>query len=498
MEIRPREQENLGAQLTTPADLVLRNASPLALSINRKGISIQRAELVARNTDFFASGTLSFGSKNPWDLKLTGKIDLAILDSFNRDMQAKGVSTIDATVRGPFGQPQVNGRMELANASFSVRGLPNGIENANGVILFDRNRANIDRLTAQTGGGDISLGGFVGFGGNEMVYRLQAKANRVRVRYPEGVSTTVDAELSLTGTSSRSLLSGTVTIVRSGFTPRTDLAGLLAQAGKPIPAPATPNPFLQGLQFDVRVVTAPNVEVQTALTTNLEMEAALRLRGSPAKPILLGTVKVNRGEIQFFGNKYTITRGDISFFNTARIEPVLNMDLETRQRAVIVNINFSGPFDKLNVTYRSDPPLQPSEIIALLAVGRTPASTDPTMVSGLQTAQGNQSLFQSGANSLLGAALTAPVSGRLERFFGVSRVKIDPQLTGIDNTPQARLTLEQQISTDVTLTYVTNLNRSQQQLVRLEWDLTQEWSVVAIRDENGVFGIDFVYRRRFR
>jgi translocation and assembly module TamB len=496
VEIRPRERESLGAQLTTPADLVLRNSGPLALSVDRKGITIQRAEFVARNTDFFASGSLAFGSKNPWDLKLTGKIELAILDSFNRDIRATGVSTIDATVRGAFGQPQVNGRMELANASFSLRGVPNGIDKANGVILFDRNRANIEKLTAQTGGGEISLGGFVGLG-NEMVYRLQAKANRVRVRYPEGVSTTVDADLSLTGTSSRSLLSGTVSVVRSGFTPRTDLAGLLAQAGKPVPAPATPNEFLQGLQFDVKVVTAPNSEFQTALTRNLQMEASLRLRGSPAKPILLGTVRVNRGEIQFFGNKYIINRGDISFFNAARIEPIVNMDLETRQRGVTVNINFSGPIDKLNVTYRSDPPLQPSEIIALLTVGRSPASTDPTIASGLQQVQGNQSLFQSGANSLLGAALTAPVSGRLERFFGVSSVKIDPQLTGIDNTPQSRLTLEQQISNDVTLTYVTNLNRSQQQLVRLEWDLTQEWSVVAVRDENGVFGIDFQWRRRF-
>ena len=495
-EIRPRERESLGSRIETPPDLVLRNAAPVNLTIDRKGVAIPSAELVARNTDFFASGFLALGTKSPWDLKLKGKIDLGILDSFNRDIQAAGVSTIDATVRGSLAQPQVNGRMELANASFYVRGVPNGIEKANGVVLFDRNRANVDNLTAQTGGGDLSLGGFVGFGGNEMIYRLQAKARRVRVRYPEGVSTTADADLSLTGTSSRSIVSGTVSVLRSGFTPRTDLGSLLAQAGKPIPAPATPNEFLQGLQLDVKVETAPNSEFQTALTRNLQMEAALRLRGSPTKPVLLGTVKVNRGEIQFFGNKYTINRGEISFFNAAKIEPVLNMDLETRVRAVTVNINFAGPIDKLNVTYRSDPPLQSSEIIALLTVGRSPAVTDPTVASGQQQAQGNQSLFQSSANSLLGQAITAPVSSRLERFFGVSRLKIDPQLAGIDNTPQARLTLEQQISKDVTLTYVTNLNRSQQQLVRLEWNLSQQWSVVAIRDENGVFGIDFQYRRR--
>ncbi len=496
IEVRPRDREQLGKGIETPADLDLHNVKPIMLAVDSKGVRLSEAELVGRNTDLRASGTLDWRSRNPWDLKLKGSVDLAILTSFKPDLLSAGSSTVDATVRGSLSQPQINGRMELANASFSLRGMPNGIDKANGVVLFDRNRANIERLEAQTGGGDMRLTGFVGIGGDDVLFRLQAAMSKVRVRYPEGVSTTIDAALSLTGTYSRSLLSGTVSIVRSGFTPRTDLASLLSQAGRPAPAVATQNEFLQGLQFDVRVDTTPDVQVQTSLTRDLQTEADLRLRGSPAKPVLLGTVAVNRGEIQFFGNKYQISRGEISFFNSAKIEPVLNMDVETRVRAVTVNINFAGPLDKLNVTYRSDPPLQASEIVALLTVGRSPMSTDPSIASSQQA--GNQSLFQSGANSLLGQAVTAPVSSRLQRFFGVSRLKIDPQLTGIDNTPQARLTLEQQISRDVTLTYVTNLTRSQQQLVRLEWNVSQEWSVIAVRDENGLFGMDFQYRRQFK
>ena len=93
--------------------------------------------------------------------------------------------------------------------------------------------------------------------------------------------------------------------------------------------------------------------------------------------------------------------------------------------------------------------------------------------------------------------MAAPVSDRLQRFFGVSRIKIDPQLTGVENTPETKLTIEQQISRDITLTYVTNLARTQQQIVRIEWNFTPSWSVYAVRDSNGVFGVDFVYRRRF-
>ena len=64
--------------------------------------------------------------------------------------------------------------------------------------------------------------------------------------------------------------------------------------------------------------------------------------------------------------------------------------------------------------------------------------------------------------------------------------------------PQARPPVEQQISRDVTLTYVTNLSQANQQIIRVEWDMNRNWSVVAVREENGVFGVDFFFKKRFR
>jgi translocation and assembly module TamB len=34
-------------------------------------------------------------------------------------------------------------------------------------------------------------------------------------------------------------------------------------------------------------------------------------------------------------------------------------------------------------------------------------------------------------------------------------------------------------------------------VIRVEWAFSKQWSVVAVRDENGMFGIDFLYKRRF-
>jgi len=57
----------------------------------------------------------------------------------------------------------VSGRLELKGASLYLEGLPSGIDSANGLILFDRDRATIDTLVAETGGGRVALSGFLEF-----------------------------------------------------------------------------------------------------------------------------------------------------------------------------------------------------------------------------------------------------------------------------------------------------------------------------------------------
>jgi translocation and assembly module TamB len=474
--------------------LILRNRDALLVHLDGSGANLQSVRLVAEGTDLEATGTVAWRARSPWNLRLRGTLNLPAITTFEPDLLATGVSTLDATIRGSLDRPNVTGRMELKDATLYLRDVPNGLEKLTGTVVFDRTRANIERVSAQSGGGDLRLTGFVDFGGEQLLYRLQALAEKVRVRYPEAVSTTFNANLNLSGTASRSLLSGEVTVNKMGITPRTDIGSLLAEAGRAPAAAPVQNEFLRNMQVDLKLLTAPDAELQTSLTRDIQPEASFRVRGTGARPVLLGNVAVNQGEIQFFGNQYTINRGDVSFANPVKNEPVLDLDLETRVRGIIVTINFSGPVNKLDVSYRSDPPLQPAEIVALLAVGRTPGSgITPNLPS-----QQNLIYAQPGNNSLLGQAITAPFSGSLQRLFGVSRLKIDPDLTGVTNTPQARLTIEQQLSRDITVTYITNLNRTQQQIVRLQWDFSREFSVLAVRDENGIFGIDFLWRKRFK
>jgi translocation and assembly module TamB len=389
--------------------------------------------------------------------------------------------------------PQVTGRLQFDDAAVNIADFPNGISKAAGVIVFTGNRATIQTLRGETGGGKVDISGFIRYGGAAMLFGLHASAEQVRVRYPEGVSTVSDASLTLSGTTERSLLSGTVTVRRAGVNLHSDFSSVLARSAEPIKTPSSRTGLLGGIELDVQIQTAPDIQFQSSLTQDIQMEANLKLRGTLANPALLGRINITQGQVLFYGTKYTINQGSIAFYNPLKIDPVLNIDLETRVRGIDIILTVSGPLTHLSLTPRSDPPLQFGEIVALLATGRTPTS-DPTLLTQQSALPAFQ---QAGPTALLGQAIASPVSGRLQRFFGVSNLRIDPTLPGVESSLQARLTLEQQVTPDVTVTYITNVTNSNPQVVRVEWAWTKHWSVVALREENGMFGVDFFFKRRF-
>jgi translocation and assembly module TamB len=477
-----------------PDSVALRNSGPLVLTLANSVVNVDSARLTGRLTDLTIGGRINLKNEKPLDLNLNGRIDLAVLQDFNPDFSAIGSVTSTARVQGDWSDPLIDGRLQFQNAAFNIADFPNGISSANGTIVFTGRRATIQTFTGETGGGRLSLTGFASYGAGTPVFRVHAEARQVRVRYPEGVSTVANADLNLTGTPDRSTLSGAVTILRTGFNPQSDFSSIIAQSAEPVRTPSARTGLLGGLTFEVQVNTDPNIEFQSSLTQDIQVEAHLSLRGTPTNPAVVGRVNITQGQVLFFGTRYTINQGSISFYNPLKIEPILDIDLETKARGVDVTLSITGPLNKWNLTPRSDPPLQFNEIVALLATGHTPTS-DPTLLAQQSTAP--QSWQQMGATTLLGQAIASPVAGRLQRFFGVSKLRIDPTLPGIESNPQARLTLEQQITPDLTFTYITNVTNSNPQVIRVEWAVSKQWSVVALREENGVFGLDFFFKRRF-
>jgi translocation and assembly module TamB len=100
------------------------------------------------------------------------------------------------------------------------------------------------------------------------------------------------------------------------------------------------------------------------------------------------------------------------------------------------------------------------------------------------------------AETLLEPILTGPSAKLAGKQRPLSVVKIDPTFTNGSALPTAQLTLQQQIASNLTFTYITPLNSSNTQTIRVEWALNPQWSAVAMRDENGIFSVNFLYKRQ--
>jgi translocation and assembly module TamB len=269
--------------------------------------------------------------------------------------------------------------------------------------------------------------------------------------------------------------------------PSFDFASYLARS-KQQPAVPKANSVTDNLHLDVHVLSTPELEVQTSLA-KIAGDADLRLRGSIARPVVLGRINIVEGDIFFSGTKYHLERGDISFSNPVRIEPVLNIEASARVREYDITLGFHGSVDKLSTNYRSEPPLPTADIIALLALGRTREDSALSQ-------RNNQTFTDTASNAILGQALNAALSSRVQKLFGVSRIKIDPQVGGPENNPNARLTIEQEVNKNITLTYITNLASSAQQVIQVEYNVNRSVSLLMVRDQNGVIGFEVRMRQR--
>jgi translocation and assembly module TamB len=475
----------------------LHNAAPVDIAIDHSLLTVRSAHLTGPFTDVSVTGTAALANGRALNLRADGNIKLDVLEALNPDIFSAGSVTLNAAVTGTVDQPVVNGRLVLQKASFNIVDMPNGLTDASGTVLFNGTQATIQNITGETGGGKVTIAGNVGYGGPEMQLRLSLTADKVRIEYPESISTQASAKLTLNGTTSRSLLAGTVTVEDLGIRSHSDFGSMLTQVAAPPSSDTSATGLLAGMRLEVRIVTAPGIQFRTSLTQNVSVDANLTLRGTPEHPGMLGRVVVTQGQVVFFGSKYNIDQGTVSFYNPNRIDPILNIALTTTVQGVDVSINVSGPADRMKLSYHSDPPMQFSDLVSLLASGKPP-TTDPVLAARQPVDTQNQSLGQAGMSALLGQAVANPVSGRLQRLFGVSQLKIDPQILGTSSTPVATMTLQQQVTKEVTFTYIQDVTQSNPQVVRLEWAINPQWSAVAERDYNGIFDLNFFWKKRFR
>ena len=446
-------------------------------------------EVTGEDTDLKINGSLAIQGKQQLDIQANGSVNMRLAATLDPDLIASGITNFQLEAHGPLADPTLQGKVEFQNVALALGDFPNGLSQIKGTLEFIQNRLEIRSLTAMSGGGQLSVGGYLGFQ-HGLYADLSATGKSIRIRYPQGISSLADATLRLQGPQNNLQLSGNVQITRFAINSDLDIAGLVSQTGaQPIVATDSPS---NHLRLDIHLTSGPQLNFQNAYA-KLAGDVDLHLRGTLASPSVLGRISLTEGSTSIGGTRYELERGDINFTNPVRIQPNIDIDATARVEDYDITIGLHGSSDKPRFTYRSEPPLPEADIIALLALGHT--QDEGAVYGGSQQQQGGDN---PNTDALLGGALNATVSNRVQRLFGTGAVKIDPNFIGALGNSTARVTVVEQIGNNVTFTYASNVNTTTQQLIQAEIAINRHLSLLVTQDEAGIFSVVLKNRRRYK
>jgi translocation and assembly module TamB len=355
----------------------------------------------------------------------------------------------------------------------------------------------------------VRFGGRVTFTGvSPSEFNVTATGYEMRIRYPEGFRSIIDAQLALRGPLAQPTLSGTVNVRDAVLTRSIDTSGTgvfgLAAGGLTTTAAAT-TAASYPLRYDLRVTAPSTLRIENN-TARLVSSADLTLRGTYDRPQLFGRAEVERGEVFFEGKRYNVRRGVIDFSNPTRIEPFFDIEAETRAQVPgqIYNVTFrvSGTPDRFVFDLSSDPPLNAVDIMALLFGDvRDPVNAELRALRAPN--QTEQDLIAARAARLLASPISENVSRVAEQALGVDSVQITPSLVNIGQqssrlSPGARLTIGKRISERLYLTFAQLLTSEQRdQLILLEFTQNDRLSWIVSQNEDDTYAIDVRVRHVF-
>ncbi len=463
-------------------------ARPIIADYKNGTATLQPTSIRGTGTNIDAQAVVPVTTLKAASFLVKGNVDLGIAQLFVPDITSSGQLQFDIDSKR-YGQGgNLNGQIRVVNANLHTVDSPVGLDNANGMINVTQTRLEISSFEGQMGGGTINATGAVAYR-PAIQFQLGLSANNIRVRYPAGVRAILASNLALTGNPQASQLNGQVRIERVSFTPDFDLSTFTSQFSGEASDSGTPGSFTQGMKLNIAVQSTSQMNLVSS-QVSVRGDANLRVVGTAADPVILGRSNLTGGEFFLVGNRYQVDHGTIDFLNPVRTEPVLNIQVRTRIDEYNITLALNGPVERLQTTYTSDPALPPVDIINLIATGKTVESASANPSPSPTSAMGAQSLLASGISS--------QVSGKIAKLAGVSQLQIDPGL-GNDNgqNPGARIAIQQRVTSNLLVTFATDITSTQRQAVQIEYKFNPKWSVSGTRNQNGGFGVDGRYRKDF-
>ncbi|MGE0394304.1 MAG: translocation/assembly module TamB domain-containing protein, partial [Vicinamibacterales bacterium] len=412
------------------------------------------------------TGTAGLAADGPLDLRVDGRVDMAMLGLVIPNGVADGTGALALSLRGTTSAPVADGTVTLSDVELQVSDPRIGLSGLTGSILFQPGRIELQRVTGTLNGGQITLAGGLEYTGTTLTGgRVTLEASHAALDVPEGVRSEVNAALALTAAGGLQL-TGRLDILRGGYREPLSLAAALALAGRDAalaltPAAAGPS-RLDEIGVNVVVASAEDLVVDNNYG-RLALGLDLRLVGTLAQPSVVGRSEIRSGGALFLGGRtYLVDRGVIDFSDPRRIVPYLDITGRTRVNGTDasgaattydITLEITGTPDTLKTALTSTPDRSQADIVSLLATGRL-----ADQVGGAGTAIARDQFIGYLSGDTLGfAARAIGVDAiRFERGANAEDLSSDASLAGEVN-PAQRLTVSRRFLNKAELTVSQNL-----------------------------------------
>ena len=496
-------------------DYELRNRGELQVGLDGQLVRIDAFALTGDRTALDVTGQVDL-ARDVVALRANGDANLAVLQGMLPGVRGSGRAELAAQIGGSTAEPTISGRALVSEGRLRTFAFPHALEAINGIVQFDATSVRLDGLRARLADGTVLFGGRLGLKALVLAdYDVTLTGHDLRLRYPEGMRSLVDAALTVQGPAGAPVVGGSVLVRNAVWTPAFDgTTNLFGGSGsEPV---IEPGPGVAGavaataesaVRFDVRLVAPSTFRIENDLA-RIVASADLTLRGSPERPQVFGRADIERGEVRFEGRRYLVTRGSLDFTNPDRVQPFFDVEADTRVRVpgqtYRVTLRIAGTTERLQPEFTSDPPLPSADVLSLLLSDRTPAG-DVEVTSINAPNQREVDLLQSRATRALTGALSAEVGKVVQETFGVDTFQITPllvdpyqQAAGLAVNPAARVTIGKRLSDRIYLTYARSLSSStRDEIILLEYDQSETLGWVLSQNEDGTYALEVRKRVAF-
>lgn len=464
------------------------NREAVEMAFKDDELQINSLSLTGKDADFNIDGRIK--PYVNYDLHMKGDMDLAPLRALNAKISMlRGRSSFKIDIAGPWKKPELNGEVNLSNAAATLSEIPYTIGPANGTIFLKKNRVTFDSINSRFAGGSVVLSGAGHLDGlSSKKYFMSADFGGIKLKPVEGLNMTLDGRLFYDVSSKGSSVTGNIDIKKARYTKRIEWKSWFFELKKANEKRINYPAFLADTLLNVSVTGSDNISIDNNIART-PVKIALNLTGTVAHSGLLGRIEANEGTLYFRSNEFNILEGSsVDFIEPDRITPFYHILAETYINNYHIKLTLDGIMEEFTLSMFSSPPLSETDIIALLTVGQTG-----------KEAKGIESGIAAGeATAILTGALQDTVEEQFQYVTGFERFEIEPHTT-VEGAFIPKVTVGKRLFGDkLFVTYSTVIGTAEEDVIKLEYKIDKNISLIGSRNEIGSAGVDLKYKFEFK